>query len=690
MLLLCFVVAMLVNAVVLHIGVVSVTHLMGEPGHWLIPSVPAIALITIAWTAILCGAAFRAYDVSAGGVTLATRFGAVPANSRHRNANEKQLFNVVDEMAIASGCPAPDVYILPHETSINAMVLGPQNGSDITASTVLVVTRGALEHLDRDELKAVVAHEFGHIANGDIPVNMRLLITLSGMMALYEVGRLLVGDNPRDLFHPGVLVGYLLITLSSIGVLLGLVIRGAFSRQREYLADASAAQFTRNPNALASALSVIEQQHQPALHSIYTQELMHVCFQSGRGLGGFSPGRFSPGWFNRLLASHPPVHKRIQAINPLFLRAQDRIRRHERHSKTLHQPATHSVTNPVMRSLTQPVTIEATQPATPLALCHVTGLPATGLPATGLPVTGLTVIGLPVTDAMTDTSVSDHPFLAAIADIWISPEDCSTLLHALLLIHHQAPDTHKDSVPFHIDSDDGQSTDTLNERIQQSIAQYGHEFKQHYITLAHHATAVLVKSTGMEYRHQLAKSLSSLVRDKPGVGTLNLVQYAKLHIILNSLVPNESRPRNVPPFTINPRRSSTLSPDSVIDYPVKSPAVEKSTTTVQSFESMADDFAVLLSWVVTSSGAPTEQLDREFERVLSCYTGRKQKRRDISESTEQVATAFQTLRAQPLAVRQAFVQHCLEIVAVDGNITASEHMTIELFAISLDCCVQAA
>ena len=675
MLLLCFVVAMLVNAVVLHIGVVSVTHLMGEPGHWLIPSVPAIALMTIAWTAILCGAAFRAYDVSAGGVTLATRFGAVPANSRHRNANEKQLFNVVDEMAIASGCPAPDVFILPHETSINAMVLGPRNGSDITASTVLVVTRGALEHLDRDELKAVVAHEFGHIANGDIPVNMRLLITLSGMMALYEVGRLLVGDNPRDLFHPGVLVGYLLMTLSCIGVLLGLVIRSAFSRQREYLADASAAQFTRNPNALASALSVIEQQHQPALHSIYSQELMHVCFQSGRGLGWFSPG-----WFNRLLASHPPVHKRIQAINPLFLRAQDRIRRHERHSKTLHQPATHSATNPVMHSLTQPVTIEATQPATPLALCQVSGLPATGLPATGLQ----------VTDAMTDTSVSDHPFLAAIADIWILPEDCSTLLHALLLIHHQAPDTHKDSVPFHIDSDDGQSTDTLNERIQQSIAQYGHEFKQHYITLAQHATAVLVKSTSMEYRQQLAKSLSSLVRDKPGVGTLNLVQYAKLHIILNSLVPKESRPRNVPPFTINPRRSSTLSPDSVIDYPVKSPAVEKSTTTVQPFESMADDFAVLLSWVVTSSGAPTEQLDREFERVLSCYTGRKQKRRDISESTEQVATAFRTLRAQPLAVRQAFVQHCLEIVAVDGNITASEHMTIELFAISLDCCVQAA
>jgi Zn-dependent protease with chaperone function len=295
------------------------------------PSAPALGLIVLIWLTILAGAFFRYLDVRGGGAVLARRFGAVHASDRSRFDQEQQLLNVVAEVAIASSTPQPDVYVLRQESSVNAFVLGAGD-----SRKVIVVTQGALDAFDRDQLQAVIAHEFAHICNGDLPLNMRLLMALGGLMAIDEVGRLLTGESPRvgellrsltsrpdasrdepTFFHPGVLVGYMLRALGSMGVLAGKIIRSAFSRQREYLADATAAQFTRNPFALAAALDVIRKHHEsPALHGPHAQELMHLCFQSGK----------RQRWYQRLLSTHPGIQQRIDAIDPHFAVKQRKAR----------------------------------------------------------------------------------------------------------------------------------------------------------------------------------------------------------------------------------------------------------------------------------------------------------------------------------------------------------------------------
>jgi len=313
LLLLGFVVALLAMAFVIHASVSLFSMLLGESDSFFALSTPAMALIGIVWLTIFAGCFFRALDVRAGGEVLARRFGAVHASDGKRFEGEQQFLNIVAEMSIASRTPQPTAYVLRHESSINAFVVGMHPGKQ-----AIVVTQGALDAYDRDQLQAVVAHEFGHITSGDLPLNMRLLIALGGLMAIDEVGRLLLVNSPDVQFHPAMLVGYLLRGFGSIGVFAGRLIRSAFSRQREYLADASAAQFTRNPFALASALAVIRDagEDEP-LHSAHADEIAHLCFQTGDVRN----------WFAALFATHPPVQKRIDIIEPHFDVKQRQVER---------------------------------------------------------------------------------------------------------------------------------------------------------------------------------------------------------------------------------------------------------------------------------------------------------------------------------------------------------------------------
>ncbi len=303
-LLLGFVVALLAMAFVIHASVALFSMLLGESEGFFELSTPAIALIGIVWLTILAGCFFRSLDVRAGGEVLARRFGAVQVSDRSRMEREQHFVNIVAEMSIASRTTEPAAYIIRHESSINAFVVGMHPGKQ-----AIVVTQGAIDAFNRDQLQAVVAHEFGHINSGDLPLNMRLLIALGGLMAIDEVGRLLLYKSPDVQFHPAMIVGYLLRGFGSIGVFAGRLIRSAFSRQREYLADASAVQYTRNPYAMASALAVVRDTDEDvALHSSHADELAHLCFQTSD----------IRNWFAAFFATHPPVQERIDVIEPHF------------------------------------------------------------------------------------------------------------------------------------------------------------------------------------------------------------------------------------------------------------------------------------------------------------------------------------------------------------------------------------
>ena len=266
-----------------------------------------IALVVV--TFVTLGGLFKMRQLRGGGRAVAEALGGKLINLDSGTGPERQLLNVVEEMAIASGTPVPPVYVL-EEQSINAFAAGhtPQDA-------VIGITRGAIEQLNRDELQGVIAHEFSHILHGDMRLNIRLVGLLNGILVISLLGHMLLRSayfraprrSSRDNSHMAVLgLGLLLIVIGSIGTFFGSWIKAGVSRQREFLADASAAQFTRNPEGIAGALKKIGGSAVGSkLEASDAAEFSHMYFGQGVGSG-----------FNRMMATHPPVQERIRRLQP--------------------------------------------------------------------------------------------------------------------------------------------------------------------------------------------------------------------------------------------------------------------------------------------------------------------------------------------------------------------------------------
>ena len=218
---------------------------------------------------------------------------------------ERRLINVVDEMAIASGLAAPPVYVLNREDGINAFAAGRSPNQ-----AIVVVTKGALEKLSRDELQAVIAHEFGHILNGDIRLNLRAACALQGIVFLSAIGRFMMQyysgygtEEGRRFFQPLLaVVGSGLYGLGFVGLVGARLIQAAIAREREYLADACAVQYTRNVDALCGALARIENHPQGSnIRNWHAESLAHMLFAPNRSA-----------WY----ATHPPLDERMRRANP--------------------------------------------------------------------------------------------------------------------------------------------------------------------------------------------------------------------------------------------------------------------------------------------------------------------------------------------------------------------------------------
>lgn len=270
-----------------------------------------LAGIAVLTAIFIAGATvFRVASLSAGGSRVALSFGATPLAPDVEDPARRRLRNVVEEMSIASGVPVPDIFVLEREDGINAFAAGYA-----PPDAAIAVTRGALETLERDELQGVIAHEFSHILNGDMRLNIRLMGVLYGILALGLVGRtLLHGGRRVSLFStrrsrgaPLVIsIGLGLVILGGIGVFAARLIKAGVSRQREYLADASAVQFTRQTAGLAGALKKIGGYEAGSyLRAADPEEISHMLFGTGLRLAG-------------LFATHPPLVERIRALDPSF------------------------------------------------------------------------------------------------------------------------------------------------------------------------------------------------------------------------------------------------------------------------------------------------------------------------------------------------------------------------------------
>jgi Zn-dependent protease with chaperone function len=258
---------------------------------------------------ILLGTTYKLIQLGAGGSAVAQALGGVRVSPHTTDPDERKLLNVVEEMALASGMHVPPVYLLQKEGGINAFAAGFSLND-----AVIGVTRGAILQLGRDELQGVIAHEFSHILNGDMRLNLRMIGVLHGLVAIALAGKIILRTTARMRSRGGkndprpalFAIGGILFVLGSLGMFAAKLIKLAVSRQREFLADASAVQYTRNPLGLAGALKQIAG-FGSKLRSERAEEASHLFFADGLR-----------GYFSGLLSTHPPVEERIKRLDASF------------------------------------------------------------------------------------------------------------------------------------------------------------------------------------------------------------------------------------------------------------------------------------------------------------------------------------------------------------------------------------
>jgi Zn-dependent protease with chaperone function len=264
--------------------------------------------------ALIGGASLhKIISLRGGGAAVATMLGGRRVHPETAEGEERKLLNVVEEMAIASGTPVPEVYLLERERGINAFAAGYTR-----SDAAIAVTSGCLSELTREELEGVVAHELSHVLNGDMRVNIRLIGLLQGILVIASLGYILLraagwGAMRRSRQRNDgativiLFVGVALLIIGSAGVFIGRLIKSAVSRQREFLADASAMQFTRNPSGLAGALKKIAAHtHGSLIQNPHAEEASHLFFENALKVG------LLRGW----LATHPPIEVRLARLEP--------------------------------------------------------------------------------------------------------------------------------------------------------------------------------------------------------------------------------------------------------------------------------------------------------------------------------------------------------------------------------------
>ncbi|NER78209.1 MAG: M48 family metalloprotease [Leptolyngbya sp. SIO1D8] len=291
-------------------GIRSVS--MGQIGWW---HPTFFCLVTAVTLGIIgFGSLTKMSELRQGGAAVAKSLGGRQVIPQTRDPQEQQLLNVVAEMALASGTPIPTVYLLSQEIGINAFAAGYSPDD-----AVIGVTQGCLKQLTRDELQGVIAHEFSHILNGDMRLNLKLIGVLHGLLFVHILGRGLLrtgwevsifdflGGDDDDSGRGGLLlVGLMMAIIGSIGLVVGRLIKSAISRQREFLADASAIQFTRNPTGLSGALRRIGGFDSGSkIRTPKAEEASHLFFGEAITLN------FMSDW----LATHPPLKERIRRIS---------------------------------------------------------------------------------------------------------------------------------------------------------------------------------------------------------------------------------------------------------------------------------------------------------------------------------------------------------------------------------------
>ncbi len=601
------------------------------------------------WLAIGFGCFFRWLDVRGGGSRLAQRFGAVRVELETRSAQEKQLLAVNAEMAIAASIPEPSVWVMPYEHPINAFVVG--GGDDIA----LVVTHGAINDLQREELQAVVGHEMGHIVKGDLAINMRLLMVLGGFMALTEVGDTL-GEN---------FVGSIFRVVGGICVFTGTLIRSAFSRRREFLADAMAVQFTRNPEAMAAALGRIRDHQDPEhLECRYRQELAHLCFYT----------RDKRNWFARKLASHPRIDDRIKAIDPHFAVKDRNRKRTDRSNQGGSEGSEQTIAaNTGVHTGSSTADAVISHPgvqmlAGTMMMGAMDGNPDVlpqGAGSEAVCENGFGIVGDRMALMVPDAATS----LAAIFALFASQDNRERMqyLNSIAFAYQQ---------PF-------------ADKVAMLDKTLGADFRRDPLRVLQHASSKLRGDVQPQNRRHLLKNLEKLLEIEHETTVVNYACLTLLRRWLDAEHPVLSKVVSSGDIAANDAEHDKLKSGDINSIPAsKIDTASKKTQgkKIPRLDTIGSEIGLLLSLLLEASGNRDERNLEDYRRVMLSYTSEFIPLRSQHEQgiVSQMKTAFEALQAQPVSVRQAFIEHCSEVIVSDFEVTQREHLLLTLFSVALD------
>lgn len=277
-----------------------------NPNVWLANSKMMIISSLIVGGVISISSLGKIVSLRSGGGKVAQNLGGMIVTADTKDPLRRRLYNVVEEIALASGVPVPEIYVMENEPGINAFAAGYS-----PADAAVAVTQGALEKLNRSELQGVIAHEFSHIFNGDMRINIKMMGVIFGIMVIAILGRKFLVtsryrvSSSRNKNGGGIIViGLGLMVVGYIGLFFARWMKSSLSRQREYLADASAVQFTRDPSSISGALKKIAAYQHSSYLNVDGEEVSHMLFGSSAK--------------SLMFATHPPLVDRIQRLERGF------------------------------------------------------------------------------------------------------------------------------------------------------------------------------------------------------------------------------------------------------------------------------------------------------------------------------------------------------------------------------------
>ena len=590
------------------------------PVAWWRPEI-FLAMSTVTLAVIFLGSMYKTFELRAGGERIALMLGGRRINSNSTDFAERRVLNIVEEMALASGTPVPPVFLLDREEGINAFAAG-----FTPVDAVIGINRGTLNYLNRDELQGVIAHEFSHILNGDMRLNIRLIGILHGILLIAIIGYYMLrfgGVSGRSRRRNGkdggaylAIMGIAALAIGSIGLLFGRLIKAAVSRQREYLADASAVQFTRNPDSIAGALKKIGGVSVGSkMQSPEAETASHMFFGSAFS---FMFGAF---------ATHPPLVGRIRRIDSQFDGRFPEVRPLLEKKSRESDPKKKSRTG--RRAARRPLDVFAGGDKLPIDPVLVMSGIGT-LDTAHLAYSSDLIASMPrmLAEAVHDPFSGRAVVFAMLLDN--DPGICESQLQ--LLREREGGPTHEET-----------------QKLAPTLAELGHAGRLPVIEMVQ---AALRDLSPDQYAH-FRKSVKQLVAADQQI---SLLEFVLMRVLLLHL--DRYFGRKKPP----PVRYSTL-------------------------RAVAGEAICLISALAHAGHADAATAEAAFDKVVSVFSpGGRAKLLSSGEcGLRAISAALDKLAQSAPAVKKQLLQGALACVVADGQVTVAEAELLRAIAVSLDC-----